>query len=168
MNMIVYKISFIHDSPISIIVCNDFNDEDLVWMKMLQTLNEFKNIHNVALTLEQDTIYKMLMTMVSRLHIFSGLLGSGKTFLIWYLAYKLISDNKVILIATSMEATATIHSVVTTAHYQLKVPIHNYQYPLSIFETNECYFKINEVDVIIIDEIYMLTRMIFDIVIDKL
>lgn len=103
------------------------------------------------------------------LHIITGVPGSGKTFLIKYLTTHFIGCNKNIILTASTGATATrLSSLAKIVHFQFKIPSSKKLYPESLSPSDFRSIAINEADVIIIDEISMLTRITFDMVVRQI
>ena len=81
----------------------------------------------------------------------------------------MVAQNKTTILCASIGAAATrLSGIPTTIHYQFKVHVCNSQYLLNIHETDERHLAIKEVDAIIINEMSMLTRMTFDLVVRQI
>ena len=96
-----------------------------------------------------------------------GTLNSGKSFPIRYMVYDLITSNKsIILIASAWAAATQLSSLASKVHHQFKISTaKSQQYPLSIPLTDIWFLATKEADAIIINEISILTRMTFDMVV---
>ena len=137
--------------------------------KTLTILQEFANAANTSLTSDQNKICNKLLHVKNGLHIVTGTPGSGKTHLIRFLAYQYVKANKsVILTATTGAAATRLSSIATTVHYQFRIPTRSNLYPLSIHETDDRYMDIKQADIIIIDELSMLTKTTFDLIVRQI
>lgn len=137
---------------------------------MLHFLKEFECVKQAALTRQQQDIFNEISTQkMDGLHIITGVPGSGKTFLIKYLTTHFIGCNKnIILTASTGAAAARLSSLAKTVHFQFKIPSSKKLYPESLSPSDFRSIAINEADVIIIDEISMLTRITFDMVVRQI
>jgi len=85
-----------------------------------------------------------------------GTLGSGNTFFIRYLTeYYMLLKKKVILIATTRCATSMLSSKASTVHNTFHIQCKGYVRPLQKLSVEFQILK--EVDIIIIDEMSMMT-----------
>ena len=81
----------------------------------------------------------------------------------------MVAQNKTAILCASTRAAATrLSGIATTIHYQFKIHVCSSQYPLNIHETDERHLAIKEADTIIIDEMSMLIRMTFDLVVRQI
>ncbi|MCO5577392.1 hypothetical protein L7F22_031224 [Adiantum nelumboides] len=138
-------------------------------LKSLVILKEFASVADSTLTHEQKNIYDRLLNATSGLHIVTGTPGSRKTHLIKCLTYGYVKQDRSVILAASIGAAATrLSSIASTVHYQFKIPTRNQLYPLSIHETDDRYIDIKDADVIIINELSMLTKTTFGLVVRQI
>lgn len=168
----------LQQSPLRIIeddmlILNNNNNNSNIYNNnnnyIITRLKEFQYMENTKLTKDQQKIYDNLLEKPGGLHIISGTPGSGKTFIIRYLIYNLTNQNKSIILTATTGATAMrIFRLARTAHYQFGLPKEHDMFRSTLMYTDERYHELRNADIIIIDEMSMLTCKTLNMIIIQL
>lgn len=136
-------------------------------LEMLGLVDEFSSMAGAVLTPDQSTVFENLQE-ANGIHPFSGAPGAGKTFLTQYLTYKSqIAGKKVLLLATTGSAAIHLSRVARTVHSAFKIP--NDGRPLApMFPTDPLFEAILCADIIVIDEMSMLTSYVLSLIMYRL
>ena len=114
------------------------------------------DIANMILTEEQQHVMDNILQNSHRLHILTGTPGSGKTFFVKYIAQYFQKHNKkVTLSATTGAAVLRLSKSASTIHTVFRIPTHGYLSMLP--KPSPVLTKLNNANVIIIDEMSMMT-----------
>ena len=114
------------------------------------------HISDMTLTNEQQHVLDNILQNPIGFHVLTGTPGSGKTFFVKYLAqhFQLLKKN-VLICATTGAAALRLSPTALTAHTLFRIPSRGYLSPLQ--EPSPLLEKLQMADVIIIDEISMMT-----------
>jgi hypothetical protein len=136
-------------------------------LEMLGLLDEFSDMASATLTAEQQVAFESLRD-AKGLHVLSETFGAGKNFVTQYMIHHWCkSGKKVLLCATTGLAAVNLSSVARTLHNAFHIP-HDGR-PLSILSPSDpSYQALCQANVIVIDEMSMLTCMILSLVIYRL
>ena len=131
----------------------------------IDTLSPFDS---VVLPCEQRSVVDRIMAHPKGMHAVSGVPGSGKTFLIKYLARHLARADKVVRIsATTGAAAARIGPFATTCHSSFALPVKD-DYVPCMSRTDPRFEELLGVDVFIVDEMSMLTAANLDLILMRI
>lgn len=131
-------------------------------LKMLGLLDEFSNMASDTLTPKQQVAFDNLCS-AKGLHVLSGTPGACKSFVTQYMTYHWRkSGKKVLLCATTDLAAVNLSSVARTVHNTFHIPQDGR--PLStISPSDPSYQALYQADVIVMDEMSMLTPTILSL-----
>ena len=130
--------------------------------------NEFAETDAVELTTEQQAIHDALLQREGGISMVSGMGGSGKTLLMKKLTRSLRKANKtVVLCATTGAAAIRLSKFGMTAHKVFKLPVGS-QFLGDLSPTHPSYALLASADVIIVDEMSMLTGMQLNFMVHRL
>jgi hypothetical protein len=134
---------------------------------MLGLIDEFADKSSALLTVDQRQVFKDLQNEHG-VHLLSGAPGSGKTFLTQYLTYNWrVVGKKVLLLATTGAAAVRLSSVAKIVHSAFRIPKDGR--PLATMLPTDAMFEaILKADVIVIDEMSMLTSHVFNLLMYRL
>ena len=115
------------------------------------------NIAHMVLTEEQQHLMDNILQNSHGLHILTDTQGSGKTFFVKYIIQYFQKYDKIIIFSATTGATALrLSKSASTVHTIFRIPTHGY---LSVLpELNLVLTKLMNADIIIIDEMSMMTN----------
>lgn len=129
--------------------------------------DEFENFTDAQLTNAQAVVYNNLFGAHGP-HLLSGAPGAGKTFLTQYMVKRWsLQGKKIILCATTGAAACRLSRSASTVHGTFAIPKRG-KYLTPLVSSSELYIRLTQADVIIIDEMSMLTASILDFVFYRL
>jgi DNA replication protein DnaC len=124
-------------------------------------------ISEMTLTQEQEGVLDSIMANPEGLHVLTGTPGSGKSFFIKYITQYLQLKGKTILLSGTTGATARrLSKTANTVHTTFRIPTRGYLSCLP--KSNKILDKIKTSDVIIIDEMSMLTSYVLCVIEQRL
>lgn len=129
--------------------------------------DDFAGTIGAQLTDSQDATFQALRSAVGA-KLISGAPGAGKTFLIRYMVKQwLLKGKKVLLCATTGAAACRLSKVATTAHNLFAIPT-KCRYLTPLRTAGDIFAKLLQADIIIIDEMSMLTAYMLDFIFYRL
>jgi hypothetical protein len=136
-------------------------------LEMLGLVDEFSSMAEAVLTADQSTVFENLQK-ANGIHLLSGAPGAGKTFLTQYLTHKSrTAGKKVLLLATTGSAAIRLSRVARTVHSAFKIP-HDGRPLAPMFPTDPLFEAILTADIIVIDEMSMLTSYVLSLIMYRL
>lgn len=141
------------------------DDGDVFTERIAQALNGMLHISSTlsamaqcTLNSEQQQVFNCIVGAGTGLHVLSGAPGSGKTYLTKKLAWHLRSTGRRVLLCGSTGAAAVrLCETAVTLHKAIDAPWQGARYWHPLSPTNLQYYVLLHADVIIVDEMSMLT-----------